>query len=343
MTAADCRTPRQIKSRLYSHATIFVLLPARVPSYSGSMPQPSAAIIGAGIAGVAAARQLATAGWEVVIFEKSRGWGGRCATKRWEGQTIDHGAQFFTIRSEDFRASLFSHCGDALRTIEAPVITPDGRVFAGEPRYFHRDGNSRIVRDLGSGLAMHPGTPVERIDNRTILGRAFDAVISTAPLPQTFALAGLAPDASAYHPNLTLLLLYSSSVAADLRNVYAISDPDGTLAWSAVENHKPGRVEEGKTVLVIQASESFSRTHLEDDPSVWSATLRTLAEDRWGLEAGSLIATHPHRWRYARVARPTAVPQLPEGWIFAGDAAAESRLESAWHAGREAARRLIHG
>ncbi len=343
MPAATCRIPRQMKSHRRSLAVIFMLLPAAALSYCDSMSHPSAAIIGAGIAGVAAARQLADANWDVVIFEKSRGWGGRCATKRWEGQTIDHGAQFFTIRSEGFRKSLSSHCGDALRTIEAPVMTPEGHVLAGEPRYFHRDGNSRIVRDLGAGLTMHPGTPVEKIDNRTIRGRSFDAVISTAPLPQTLALAGLAPDASAYQPNLTLLLLYSSPVAAHLRDVYAISDPEGTLAWSASENHKPGRVEDGKTALIIQASESFSRAHLEDDPPVWSAALRTLAEDRWGMKADSILASHPHRWRYARVARPTPVPELPEGWIFAGDAAGESRLESAWQAGCEAARILMDG
>ena len=307
------------------------------------MSKPSAAIIGAGISGVSAARLLNDAGWNVAIFEKSRGWGGRCATKRWEGQIIDHGAQFFTIRSEDFRESLSRHCGDALLTIEAPVTLPDGSILSGEPRYFHRDGNSRIVRDLGAGLVMQPGTPVKEITNRTIHGQQFDVIISTAPLPQTFVLAGLPADASAYLPNLTLLLLYSSPVAADLRNIYAISDPDGYLAWSAVENHKPGRVQTGLTALVIQASESFSRAHLEDDPTVWSAALRRLAEDRWGLNPEALLASHPHRWRYARVAKPAPVPQLPDGWIFAGDALGESRLESAWNAGREAARHLIGG
>ena len=62
------------------------------------------AIIGAGIAGVSATNALNARGCNVTLFEKSRGYGGRCATKRWEGHTVDHGAQYFTIRDERFRA-----------------------------------------------------------------------------------------------------------------------------------------------------------------------------------------------------------------------------------------------
>ena len=49
------------------------------------------AIIGAGIAGIAAARTFAGAGWRPVLFDKSRGLGGRMATRRAEGLRFDHG------------------------------------------------------------------------------------------------------------------------------------------------------------------------------------------------------------------------------------------------------------
>jgi hypothetical protein len=38
---------------------------------------------------------------------------------------------------------------------------------------------------------------------------------------------------------------------------------------------------------------------------------------------------------------PFAEPDLPEGWIFAGDLLAESRIESAWLAGRRAVSGLL--
>ena len=63
-------------------------------------------VIGAGLSGLTAARDLRAAGADVVVLEKSRGVGGRAATRRWDGWPVDHGAQFFTARSEDFRAQV---------------------------------------------------------------------------------------------------------------------------------------------------------------------------------------------------------------------------------------------
>ena len=50
------------------------------------------AVIGAGLSGLAAARHLTDSGCDVTVFEKSRGLGGRLATRRAEGAVIDHGA-----------------------------------------------------------------------------------------------------------------------------------------------------------------------------------------------------------------------------------------------------------
>ena len=63
----------------------------------------SVAIIGAGLAGAAAAHRLAAAGLNVLIIEKGRGVGGSMATRRSsESLTFDHGAQYFTARDPRF-------------------------------------------------------------------------------------------------------------------------------------------------------------------------------------------------------------------------------------------------
>ncbi len=59
-------------------------------------------VLGAGIAGIVAANKLRLAGLSVCLLEKSRGIGGRLATRRIAGQSFDHGAQFFTAREEGF-------------------------------------------------------------------------------------------------------------------------------------------------------------------------------------------------------------------------------------------------
>ena len=63
---------------------------------------PTVAIVGAGIAGLVAARTLRDHGLDVRIFEKSRGVGGRMATRRTDDGSFDHGAQYFTARDGRF-------------------------------------------------------------------------------------------------------------------------------------------------------------------------------------------------------------------------------------------------
>lgn len=60
------------------------------------------AIIGAGISGLALANKIGHIA-NVTIFEKSRGFGGRVATRRVDDFSFDHGAQFFKVRDPDFK------------------------------------------------------------------------------------------------------------------------------------------------------------------------------------------------------------------------------------------------
>ncbi len=60
------------------------------------------AIIGAGIAGAAAARHLGQHGLEAILFDKGRGPGGRLATRRRDGMAFDHGAPYVTASGGTF-------------------------------------------------------------------------------------------------------------------------------------------------------------------------------------------------------------------------------------------------
>jgi renalase len=308
------------------------------------MEQKSVAVIGAGMAGIGAARVLADAGFRAVVFDKSRGLGGRCATKRWEGHSVDHGAQYFTMRDADFSQAVRGACGGDLLEIQAPIVDEAGRKLPSEGRFFHAKGNSRLARALAEGLDVRTGVTIEAVENRRVGGEEFDLVLSTAPWPQTAKLAGISGAQNPYAPCLAGLFLYEGEWVGASTARYAISDRSGhALAWSACENHKPGRVGEGFTVMVIHASEEFSRTRLEDDPASWADDLRDLVEERWDIPSSAFRAVHPHRWRYARISQKMEIPALPEGWHFAGDLLTESRVESAWLAGRAVAARILAG
>lgn len=308
------------------------------------MGKKSVAVIGAGMAGIGAARLLADAGWRVVVFDKSRGLGGRCATKRWEGHSVDHGAQYFTMRDADFSQAVRFACGGALSEIQAPIVDELGRELPSDGRFFHAEGNSRLARALAEGLDVRTGVTVEAVENRRVGGEEFDIILSTAPWPQTAKLAGIPSAQNPYAPCLAGLFLYEGEMVGATAVRYAISDRSGhALAWSACENHKPGRVGGGFTVMVVHASEEFSRARLEDDPVSWAADLRVLLEERWGISSSAFHAVHPHRWRYARISEKMGIPVLPEGWHFAGDLLTGSRVESAWLAGRAAAAKILAG
>jgi predicted NAD/FAD-dependent oxidoreductase len=55
-------------------------------------------VIGAGISGLNTARELNKNGELTIVLEKSRGFGGRLATRRTLDTTFDHGAQFYRLK-----------------------------------------------------------------------------------------------------------------------------------------------------------------------------------------------------------------------------------------------------
>lgn len=287
------------------------------------------AIIGAGLAGIAAACGLTQRGAAVTLLEKSRGFGGRCASKRWEGHVIDHGAQYFTMRDERFREAAIAACGDALLKLEMPVRDENGQPLADSGRWIHREGNSRLARDLAHGLEIRTECQIE--DARSLLAD-FDEVVSTAPWPQTARLFGIESDFD-YIPCLAVVLAYHGEWIGRTRETYAFSAPGTTLAWSACENHKPGRIAPGYTVLVAHLGEAFSREHLDKAPTEFPALVRSMVEERWEIPADAFATAFGHRWRLARVAAPFTPPNLPNRMHFVGDALRRSRVEDAWLTG----------
>ena len=159
---------------------------------------PNTAIIGAGIAGLSAARVLVEAGFRVSVVDKGRGFGGRMATRRIGDARFDHGAQFFTVRTEPFRELVDS-------AMDAGVVEVWCNGFAnddGYPRYFCPEGMTALAKWLAAdltkqGVHIDLSTKATRISRNahgwTIgidegLTRVTHTLLSTAPVPQTLDL-----------------------------------------------------------------------------------------------------------------------------------------------------------
>lgn len=135
------------------------------------------AIIGAGMAGISAARTLLQAGHRVSVFEKSRGAGGRMATRETPFGNFDHGAQYFTVRDPRFELALSAVPGtrDVFKAWSANavrVLDTQGRVVeaALPSREFHHVGTpgmNALVRHWAQPLldsgSLHLNVQVHRL------------------------------------------------------------------------------------------------------------------------------------------------------------------------------------
>ena len=116
-------------------------------------------VIGAGISGLVCARALKKAGHQVMVLEKSKSLGGRCATRKFGDHVVDHGVQYFTLRDPQVRSEVESVAGVELQKLTAPILQaePKGAVYReGEERFYLRSGNNRLGKRLAEGLEVVP-------------------------------------------------------------------------------------------------------------------------------------------------------------------------------------------
>ena len=313
--------------------------------------EPDVVIVGAGIAGLSAATELVRSGRRVVVLEKSRGVGGRMATRRVGEAICDHGAQFFTVRGRAFGGMVADahEAGSVAKWCEgfSRAASVDATVMPaadGHARWRGSRGMTDLPKRLAEVLApercvIQTAAKVAAIgldrgrvrimidagpeaDGPTTIHAA--AAIVTSPVPQSldlFMAGGLLAAEGGITPEVHQQLAtvgYDPSFALMLAlNSPSLVPPPGGIQFAGgpiswlADNQQKGI--SSVPALTVHASAAFSREHFDDPPEQVAAALIELVRP-WidGDPATAIIGQSLHRWKFAT---PTTI--IPEPLVAA--------------------------
>ena len=320
--------------------------PTEIPQVSSHEPNDrrcDVAVVGAGITGLTAARALVAAGLSVIVLDKGRGVGGRVATRRIDGATLDHGAQALDAVDAGAWAALAGGL---------PANVLERR--AG--RWVGRTGMTSIAKSLAVGLQILTAERVLCVRNsnhayelplesgRCVLAQS---VIITAPAPQALELLaqGEVPLSGAetgilegidYEPCLVALAVLERAPAL----TDAWIEPDDE-AVALIANHQARGVS-AIPAVTVHATPAWSSQHWEEPREQSAAALMAVAMP-W-IDAPVRLL-HGHGWRYARPRAAVgcghlALVQAPT-IVIAGDAFTTGDLGGAFRSGCAAAEAVL--
>ncbi len=296
------------------------------------------AIVGAGLTGLTCAQILHRQGYQVLVLEKSRGLGGRIATRRLHDTCADHGVRYL----EPFAANLHQLIQDLLsqelvQRWDYGVYSVDGDgnwqpIAPSLPRYIAPKGISAVVQPLAMGLEIWRQRRVSRLipnhDHWHIhleVGNATEAVpyplevtaravVSAIPAPQALdLLTPLATDSTvatlidrlrpvSYDPCLAVIAGYAPDQASVLTAHHAdwgaIARPDHPVL-AWIGWDSRKRPHPPHPVLMIHSTPAYAQAYLEA-PDLQPVALELLHSVQEQFpELAPPQWWQIHRWRYA--------------------------------------------
>jgi predicted NAD/FAD-dependent oxidoreductase len=316
------------------------------------------AVVGAGIAGLSAARALRDRGHPVIVFEREEGPGGRVATHQVRhlempralagaALAFDHGAQYFTVRDRRFSEVVAEWERDrVVARWTGRIVSFDDEgwedVDESTARYVGTPGMDAIAARLAGDLEIRYG---QRIRSLEPLLDAFERVIVAVPAPQAAHLVSHRPQlvsrtfAAPTLPCWAVMAAFEERVAARFDAAFVNGSP---LGWIARNTSKPKR-DWKVDCWVLHATNAWSQAHVEDDPEHIGSFLMDAFGDLVHAGLPRAFYATVHRWRFAN-----ADPALAAGAVgdaearitLCGDWCLGSRIEDAYLSGLAAASQI---
>jgi renalase len=321
-------------------------------------------IVGAGLAGLMAARTIQAAGISATVLDKGRSVGGRLATRRIGSGLADHGAQFFTVRSDVFKKQVDEWIDQNL-VFEWSRGFSDGSLmevsFDGHKRYATYGGMNAITKQLAQDIedirtdvkvvtvtGDNDGWVLQDEDGHIF---ACHSLIMTPPVPQSLALldegATVLRDDDytalariTYAECLTAMFWVEGRVTLPAPG--AVQRRNHNIAW--IGDNKQKGISPGATVITMQAGEQYSRQmwNAPDDRvlSSFKTNLQVYMDERAIIREAQL-----KRWRYSRPLVTYPDPYLQAKFdvpiLFSGDAFGGPRVEGAYLSGIAAGEKIV--
>ena len=320
------------------------------------------AVIGAGIAGLTCAQKLQQAGKSVVLIDKSRGLGGRLATRRLAGTHADHGVCYLQEKGDRFGQWIDELVSTGILRVWTTGIhqlAVDGSLqpptkFANY--YAAPLGATSIAKYLGRDLEIIGDKLITSIDPITdgwqlstkdpeFSLTAAQVVIATPPA-QALAITKETIDRTCiqqlnsvqFSRSITAIAVYPptdqiAAAALPWQGIQCIDHP--TLAWIGLDSSK--QLNPTQPVLVIQSSAAFAEQYFDtpDLAVVGQKLVDTIAHLIPTLTTPELIQVH--RWGYAFAQNPLLdrfiTAQTAAPLYFGGDWCGGNRVESAYLSG----------
>lgn len=314
------------------------------------------AVVGAGVAGAAAARALKDAGQAVVLFERAREPGGRLSSWREGGLRFDSGASHFSVKDERFARWARAWWQERVLAEWTPSsLGPSGGEGGGEgkrpaARLVASPSNAALVSRLHHQLDVRFGVTVGELKRDAERWRLKDESGESLGEYEVVVVALPAPEAA------TLVDPASFSLASRLREVsfescwavlLSFSSPTG-VEWDLQEggagplervwrdSSKPERRGEGGERWVLHATGEWSARHLGASADEVTAMLLDAYVSATGAARQAPASSQAHLWRNARASRP-----LGEACVW--DAALRLAVCGDWCLGRDVESAFLSG
>ncbi len=275
------------------------------------------------------------------------------ATRTIGDARFNHGAQYFTARSDAFRDEVNAWVeaglvrkwtGRVVRIARQQIESCDD----GRELYVGVGGMSAVPKHLVKGLDYHSGKTIARAERGNSLWSLFDdrgrlfgqaeSLVLAMPAPQAIALLGEADDVARRLEDVemdpTWALMITRATPQQIPFDAAHIEHDA-VAWMM-------RSVEGENSWVVHATHAWSRKNLTRDPRSAAYALLAYVSDATGLDFARSGAVQAHRWRFAipteaRPFEPPVVVDSERRLALCGDWCVRGRVESAYQSGVAAA------